>query len=465
MLLSSFLQVGLSLLLWLQFLPSVLALKGDSGCSPFICVNVTLHDDDWITYEVASVYEPLGWLALGFGRRMDHSQMVIMWPDEDGEIVRSQRFGWGHEEPSNLMNPSRHAYPQEPLATSWSPAPNSIRMAFNMTANRTALEVDPIEDLIWAYSMTRPEGKSPRASLTGHYRAGRIRVDYSKDAVLPPPPGGQPTSSGNMDNHHHHETEQHTNTDAVEGNDSDGGFFSDDNVPWGTHEKLIVTHGIMLAFAFLVLLPAGSLIARWSRTLTPKWFKAHSIVNMTFALPIIFIGWCFGLWAVLSNDKPKYFTAHKVWLGRYIHRRRAQGLVPGNKPHPPSNIMHVCTGILVITLAFFQVRSGFDEWESATSRSPLHAWCHDLWLAWAVIVPFAYLAGLSLIPRQFYQERQHIMPGGDINYVVLPDSADSPLLNGEEGQDGEVYEISGGAFRNTRMSMDTVKIEAAAAEK
>lgn len=54
----------------------------------------------------------------GFGRKMDHTQMVIMWPDEDGNIVRSQRFGWGHEEPSPLLNPKRHAFPKDPAATS-----------------------------------------------------------------------------------------------------------------------------------------------------------------------------------------------------------------------------------------------------------------------------------------------------------------------------------------------------------
>lgn len=44
-----FLQVGFLIFLWLGFLPHVLGLKGDSGCNPFLCVNVTLHDDDWIT--------------------------------------------------------------------------------------------------------------------------------------------------------------------------------------------------------------------------------------------------------------------------------------------------------------------------------------------------------------------------------------------------------------------------------
>lgn len=48
MLLPSFLQLGLSLLLWLQFVPRALALKGDSGCNFFMCLNVTLLENDTI---------------------------------------------------------------------------------------------------------------------------------------------------------------------------------------------------------------------------------------------------------------------------------------------------------------------------------------------------------------------------------------------------------------------------------
>lgn len=460
-----FLQVGFLFLLWLEFLPYVLGLKGDSGCNPFICVNATLHDDDWITYEVASVYEPLGWLALGFGRKMDHTQMVIMWPDEDGNVVRSQRFGWGHEEPSPLLNPKRHAFPKDPVATSWLPTPNSIRMAFNMTANRTELEVNPIEELIWAYSMTRPSGEA-RSQLMPHYRAGRIRVDYRKEVVVPPPPGAHPSIVS--------PTPQKPNTDIMIEGGSGTGIFDDDSVPWGDHEKFIVVHAVLITFGFLVLLPSGSLIARWTRTITPNWFKAHSIINMTCALPIILIGWLFGPVAVANHDAPHFMTVHQicgvfllvlyllqVGLGRYIHRRRAAGLVPSNKHHPPSNILHVLMGISVITFAFVQVRSGLNEWETATTRGPLHSWCHNLWLAWCLIVPFAYLVGLSLIPRQFYQERQNIVPGGDKTaYVVLPDGADSPLLD-EDRQDHEVYEARGGQFKNSQLSLQTIKVEAA----
>jgi hypothetical protein len=72
-------------------------------------------------------------------------------------------------------------------------------------------------------------------------------------------------------------------------------------------------------------------------------------------------------------------------------------------------------------------------------------------------VPVAYLAGLSLVPRQFYQERQYILPGGSVNYTALPDGADSPLLDEHE----IIYEASGDEFKYTRSSMDEVKVTAA----
>ncbi|KXN82533.1 hypothetical protein AN958_02384 [Leucoagaricus sp. SymC.cos] len=474
MMLPCFLQVGLSLLLWLQLFPRVLAEKGSSGCNTFLCVNATLHDDDTITYELTNLYQPLGWLAIGWGRKMDHTQMVVMWPnDEDGSIILSNRFGWGHEMPSNLMNPRREPVLVEPVPTPWSPGPNSTRMAFKIPANKTALAQSPIENLIWAYGMNRP-GNRPWSTLLPHYRAGFLRINFSKDAIPPPPPGSQPMnppspSGSDMSEHNHHPD---TGDSTVFESENHSDVFSDKDVPWGNHEKLITAHGTLLAIGFLVLLPSGSLIARWTRTITPKWFKAHSFINMTIALPVIVIGWLMGPMAVISHDAPHLVTTHQlcgvfllalyllqVWLGRYIHRRRAEGLVPNNKPHPPSNVLHVCLGISVIAFAFFQ--TGFDEWETATGRGTLHSWCHDLWLAWSIIVPFAYLAGLSLVPRQFYQERQYIMPGGNINYVVLPDGADSPLLDETQDHDvSAVYDESNGRFRNTRLSMETVKVEA-----
>jgi hypothetical protein len=176
-------------------------------------------------------------------------------------------------------------------------------MAFKMTVNTTALAEDPIERLIWAYSMTRPDSDSKNAHLQVHYRGGSLRVNFSKEAIPPPPPGASIDMSG-----HHHGTED---TTIFEG-DNGAGVFTDDGVPWGNHEKLIAAHAVLLASGFLILLPGGTLIARWTRTITPKWFKAHSIINMTVSLPIIVIGWLLGPVAVLSHDAPHLNTTHQV---------------------------------------------------------------------------------------------------------------------------------------------------------
>ena len=162
-----------------------------------------------------------------------------------------------------------------------------------MTANRSELEDNPIEDLIWAYSMTRPSGEA-RAQLLPHYRAGRIKVDYRKEVAKLPPSGSEKLD-----------------TDIIKG-DSSTGIFDNDHVPWGSHEKLIVVHAVFVSVGFLVLLPSGSLVARWTRTITPKWFRAHSMINMTFGLPIILIGWIFGPIAVANHDDPHFVTAHQV---------------------------------------------------------------------------------------------------------------------------------------------------------
>lgn len=156
--------------------------------------------------------------------------------------------------------------------------------------------------------------------------------------------------------------------------------------PLRKNEKIIIAHGVIASLGFLVLLPAGSLVARWARALTPKWFKAHQAF-MLIAMPVITVGWVLGPIAVMARQATHLFDAHQVSgsslsllyfsdilnsvkicgvilaamyyfqvsLGRYIHRRRSQ-MPPSASPHPPSNILHVVSGITIITLAFFQVR-------------------------------------------------------------------------------------------------------------
>jgi hypothetical protein len=81
--------------------------------------------------------------------------------------------------------------------------------------------------------------------------------------------------------------------------------------PLPRFQKLI-WHGILLSVGFLVLLPAGSLVARWGRTFTPRWFKAHRLVNFGVALPVIAAGFILGPLAVLDRQAGHFADAHQV---------------------------------------------------------------------------------------------------------------------------------------------------------
>ena len=50
-------------------------------------------------------------------------------------------------------------------------------------------------------------------------------------------------------------------------------------IPLLPFEKYIIAHAIFCVIGFLGLLPLGALLARYSRTSTPRWFTAHWIVQ------------------------------------------------------------------------------------------------------------------------------------------------------------------------------------------
>ncbi|PFH52356.1 hypothetical protein AMATHDRAFT_139927 [Amanita thiersii Skay4041] len=411
-------------------IPLASALKGASGCGYYICVNAT-YDGHTVTCkwilgidELTSLKQPTGWLALGFGRRMAGSQMVAMWDNGDGSVTLSQRYATGHREPLPILTNKfpRRAVPVKPRRTSWHP-PNSTTVAFRIPANKTLLQSeDPTEHLIWAYSKVKPLMRYETALLHAHYAAGMIALDVTKDIPdieeLPEP----------HTTHHHvsHTTEELPKPTTLPEASIDQQLppstadITDLVTPTGPikhRDTIILAHGFFVSLGFLVILPSGSLIARFCRTMTPKWFKVHQTMNMLVALPVITIGWLLGPVAVFQHQAEHFLDAHQICgvlllalyylqitLGRYIHRNRAMNV----RPHPPSNILHVVLGLTVIALAFFQVRSGWYKYEEVTGGQVISQWWRDAWGFLIVLVPLAYLGGLVLLPKQFDQERQTV---------------------------------------------------------
>lgn len=53
---------------------------------------------------------------------------------------------------------------------------------------------------------------------------------------------------------------------------------------------------------------------------------------------------------------------------------------------PPQNYVHAVLGITVVTLAFWQVHTGYrNEWPAATGRGEVPSGVNAAWIAWAVV--------------------------------------------------------------------------------
>ncbi|KAG6844495.1 hypothetical protein H0H87_006569 [Tephrocybe sp. NHM501043] len=360
--------------------------------------------------------------------------MVIMWPNEDGTTTLSHRKALGHTEPLPAEYPPRRAVIAEPrVSTLWHPKAVKT-LAFTIPINKTVLSWrNPTERLIWAYGKVRPE-KPDYSELTQHYIAGFLRLNLG---------GTMPDLVPTVEPAPH----IHQELPEVPGETTPNTVI---NTPPESshkkHEKVIIAHGLLGSIGFLVLLPCGVLSARWGRTFTSKWLIVHKTINMSVAFFVITLGWMLGVAAAFdhygSEQTPHFLGPHQarrfllslslpsdidshqrlqVALGRYIHHRKTEKALPETaQPHPPSNILHVVLGLAIIAIAFAQVRSGMKEWKMATGDTHIAHWCHVLWNAWAITVPVAYLVGMILIRRQFYQESHGLKPGNGPYSSISP---------------------------------------------
>ncbi|KAG8895682.1 hypothetical protein FRC01_012249, partial [Tulasnella sp. 417] len=259
-----------------------------------LCVNAIV-DGDTVTYQLVSQLgsEQLGWMAMGFGSRMPDTPIVVTWPNDDGSITLSQRQAPAHIMPTVVDNPAQTATLEwdnsiyisgitEPNAPSgFQLAENSTSIAFTLPLPTASLNAVP---LIWAYSTQRPSSSAVDATLVQHTNMGTFTIDLTQ------PMNALPTGTAVIG----------TSTQAAgptpTGTSSNSGSTSSD-IALSASQRKIRTHGILMSIGFLVLLPLGVFIARYSRTipfLKDKWFTAHWFVQFVLSGPIIFAGWALG---------------------------------------------------------------------------------------------------------------------------------------------------------------------------
>ncbi|KZP30307.1 hypothetical protein FIBSPDRAFT_917134 [Athelia psychrophila] len=361
-------------------------LTGDSKCVELMCISATVFPNSTTQYTLTSSgSSALGWIAMGFGATMANSPMVIIWPNSDGSVTLSQRMAPAEVMPTVVSSPPRVASLDMGLSSFASigagSKPSFVYTVSSISPNPSA------QPVIWALASVPPSGAAPDATLVQHVDSGTFTLDLTL-----------PLSSNRL--HATHSTTPPPTT--VSGDDSE-------------HKRnmMIVNHGILCTIGFLGLLPLGVLIARWTRAFTTRWFAGHAVIQAVLSGPIIVAGVALGIHSVDASGGMHLDDTHKK-LGvalfvLYFVQLLGGAVIHFFKPknstrRPAQNYAHAFLGLLIIALAFWQVRTGYrseyPEW--ATGRVPMGV--NTLWIVWVVLIPVAYFAGLALVPRQFRQE-------------------------------------------------------------
>jgi len=192
----------------------------------------------------------------------------------------------------------------------------------------------------------------------------------------------------------------------------------------------LVAHATISSLGFLIFLPIGVLIARY-RTTNPFWFKLHYFTQV-FAGTLIIAGFALGVnyhheaynGGITDVDHHNaigvtLFILYLVQLvlGSLIHyikppRFPSLNPFPANSHslllRPPQNYLHAILGLVIIILAFYQVRSGYRGmyplWDGNYAPNGVNV----VWILWVCIFSVVYVAGLGLLGVQWRGEKEEL---------------------------------------------------------
>ncbi|KAJ7587192.1 hypothetical protein C8J56DRAFT_92761 [Mycena floridula] len=190
------------------------------------------------------------------------------------------------------------------------------------------------------------------------------------------------------------------------------------SVPLSPIESYARTHAWLCTVGFLILLPIGTLVARYTRTFTRQWFWAHAAIQLVISGPVIFVGWSMGYNEANKLETPHFTDPHQkmglvllimyvvqILVGLFIHFVKIHTLGAGRRPM--QNYFHAVLGLAILALAASQVHYGLQtEWLLLGGLHPVAPACLHAWLAVVVVFWALYFIGLALLPRQFRLEKQ-----------------------------------------------------------
>lgn len=257
------------------------------------------------------------------------------------------------------------------------------------TSSRTQLSFliapnnETLQHLVWAIATVRPSSGAVDATLTQHIASGGITLDLSQEFTATEIPGSVPTSPPGGTSY-----QPPSATQTGYGND----LPAFELPPLLPYQKMLMAYAVLCGVGFLIVLPAGALIARWARTYTASWFKIHWMIQAGLGIPIIASGWALSVAGVHKKQGIHFNDTHKVaglvifgaytlqlLLGVHIHIFKPKTKVPPrtiplsavtgpkaghaftqlllSSTRPIPNYVHAILGISIIGFSFWNVCS------------------------------------------------------------------------------------------------------------
>ncbi|KAH9055529.1 hypothetical protein EDB87DRAFT_1300993 [Lactarius vividus] len=359
----------------------------DSLCGDVMCIECDVNGAT-ARYVLRSTGEQkLGWMAIGFGRSMADSSMVIVWPSHDadggiGSVTLSQRKSPYETMPTPDPNPPFIAK----LSLSDTPVTGEHpQIAFTRRAPK-----DGMQDIIWAFSRTPPGSANPDAHISIHRRIGRGTLNLTR--TLPPahPPSTTAESSG-LDT-----AAGHKESDAKAKDNRESGTHSgSERLSRGGFASLV--HSTFCMTGFLIVIPSGVLVVQYAQmTGSPRAFELHRLLQLCLAGGFIVGGTLACLF--MDNDVSDGAFAHKAGstslvllylmqcaYGSWVYR------TPWRSRTRVHRVILAGLGTTVILLAFYQTWLGL----VAASRDT------PVWLALLVSAFSLYIFGVAMVKRRF----------------------------------------------------------------
>ena len=199
-----------------------------------------------------------------------------------------------------------------------------------------------MQSLIWAFGVTSPNSTDPSATIEQHLDAGTFSLDLSKtsddddgsddgddddgQSSTSNPPSSATSTSGSsslsvssastssspIQTDPSHSSSSTTPSSSFSGSAQSSAVPAFSSSTQQKHHTILAAHALLCFLGFACFLPLAAVIARWGRTASNHWFRAHWITIVALGLPTMLPGWALGP-VLVSRERHKHVVnEHQV---------------------------------------------------------------------------------------------------------------------------------------------------------